>query len=477
MRPTSRNADCKSQRSFQLFGHDLNAQPRPSSSESHRNSQLHSARNVTSMSQYSDNYPRYSGRSPSPAFYSVSDRYETADDYDDDLHYPIDPIQYSTNHLRHQLGDDQPYPRPRSPGGMAQSMRQTPSPLRWAMQDLMDSLDTMSPQIPSTPAIFPSQTNPTTRYIQLEAPYEQLDGPIGETQGRDELLQSFGDSYILGDISPQYTYPFHMHPPPILNYVDKMESRLERPQNYQPPREEFISGYEHDDRPLSRLSNSSVARPGSAYSIHKPLPASPSVCPPIPPPHCSRHRETESITSQSTKYSRFSSIPSDYSSATSSGSNVSAGSAGSFAQKKLQQRREEVESIQHRTALSVLPKGSSNNVNSVNGLLRRRKSYGASLKKTIGKLLNTSPSKPVPGSVTDHGGKIIEWQNARRDVNRANTPSVQERTEHRERLELAEGTEIIRPFEILQRIIEGDESANGTPILPEEGFDISSTCA
>jgi hypothetical protein len=118
--------------------------------------------------------------------------------------------------------------------------------------------------------------------------------------------------------------------------------------------------------------------------------------------------------------------------------------------------------------LSVLPKANSN------AALKRRKSYGSSLKKTIGKLLNTSPTKPPPGTVTDHGGKIIEWQNVRRDVNRANSPSPQERTEIREKLEMSEGVQVIPPVELLQRIVEGDESANGSPILPDETFDISS---
>jgi hypothetical protein len=117
----------------------------------------------------------------------------------------------------------------------------------------------------------------------------------------------------------------------------------------------------------------------------------------------------------------------------------------------------------------MLPKANSNSA------LKRRKSYGSSLKKTIGKLLNSSPTKPPPGTVTDHGDKIIEWQNVRRDVNRANTPSAQERIEHRERLEMSENLEVIRPIELLERIIEGDESANGCPILPDETFDIASS--
>jgi hypothetical protein len=115
----------------------------------------------------------------------------------------------------------------------------------------------------------------------------------------------------------------------------------------------------------------------------------------------------------------------------------------------------------------VLPKTDSN------AGLKRRKSYGSSLKKTIGKLLNASPTKPPPGTVTDHGGKIIEWQNVRRDVNRANSPSPQERAEIREKLEMSEGVQVIPPIELLQRIVEGDESANGSPILPDETFDIS----
>ena len=61
----------------------------------------------------------------------------------------------------------------------------------------------------------------------------------------------------------------------------------------------------------------------------------------------------------------------------------------------------------------------------------------------------------------------------RRDVNRANSPSPQERAEIREKLEMSEGVQVIPPIELLQRIVEGDESANGSPILPDETFDIS----
>jgi hypothetical protein len=189
----------------------------------------------------------------------------------------------------------------------------------------------------------------------------------------------------------------------------------------------------------------------------------------MPPPHSHRRQDNSSTTSHSTKYSIFSAGASDYSSA-SSASAGSAGSAGSFARKKARQRQAAEEAASERSALTVLPKSQSNVL-----ALKRRKSYGSSLKKTIGKLLNTSPTKPPPGTVTDHGDKIIEWQNVRRDVNRANTPSSQEREEHRERLEMSEGIELIRPIEILERIIEGDESANGSPILPDETFDITST--
>jgi hypothetical protein len=268
-------------------------------------------------------------------------------------------------------------------------------------------------------------------------------------------------------------YPADMRPPPLLNYVDKMQSRIHRFQNYHyspQQAENNVSGlYIEEHRSPSRISMMSDIRPRSAHSTDKALPASPTFRPPMPPPHRqrSRGRETPSETSHSTKHSIFSATASDYSTAASSASSGSAGSAGSFAKKKTQQQRLEQANASRRTALSVLPKNN-------NGLLKRRKSFGSSFKKTVGKLLNTSPTKPPPGSVTDHGGKIIEWQNVRRDVNRANSPSPQERTEHRERLEMSEGIQVICPIEILQQIVEGDESANGSPILPDETFDISS---
>jgi len=269
-----------------------------------------------------------------------------------------------------------------------------------------------------------------------------------------------------GEIIPPYMSPADMRPPPLLNYVDKMQSKLDRLQNYHYSPQRDAGDLDREERSPSRISN---FRPHSSHSVEKPLPTS-SFQPPIPPPHVHRHRETESIASHSTKHSIFSTTASDYSTVASSASTGSAGSAGSFARKKQQLLRQEQEANQ-RTALSVVaPKSNSNAA-----ALKRRKSYGSSLKKTIGKLLSTSPTKPPPGTVTDHGDKIIEWQNVRRDVNRANTPSEQERTEHRERLEMSEGIQVVRPIELLERIIEGDESANGSPILPDETFDISST--
>jgi len=269
----------------------------------------------------------------------------------------------------------------------------------------------------------------------------------------------------------QHMYPNDMRPPPLLNYVDRMQSKLNRFQNYHhsPERDARQSHHlQEQDGSLSRLSNRQDIRPHSSHSFDKPLPASPSAYPPMPPPHRQASRGTESVTSHSTKHSIFSSNSSEYSTAPSSASNSSAGSAGSFAKRRVYQQTHETEATGRRTALSMLPKANTN------AALKRRKSYGSSLKKTIGKLLNASPTKPPPGTVTDHGDKIIEWQNVRRDVNRANTPSPQERTEYRERLEMSEGAKVVPPIEVLQQIVEGDESANGSPILPDETFDISS---
>lgn len=430
---------------------------------------------MTSMSQYRDNQPRYSGRSPSPAFYATQGDYEAYGDSDDELNYPVDNIDYiyDAHDHRHRRSVS---PRPRSAAGVSSSMRQTPSPLRWAMQDLMDSLDTMSPQLPST-------TSPRDSFADINFMDGQSHGYIGYPGDRWESTEPVhaGPPRLRDsdEIVPPYMYPADIRPPPLLNYVDKMECKFNRVQNchHSPWREgdHFYQHYEGQrspsERSPSRVSNPSDRRPRSSHSTNKALPTSPSYHPPIPPPHVHRHRETESITSQSTKNSAFSSNSSDYSTAASSVSTGSAGSAGAFARKKHQQQRQEQEINGRRTALSVvLPKSNS----SAASALKRRKSYGSSLKKTIGKLLSTSPTKPPPGTVTDHGDKIIEWQNVRRDVNRANTPSEQERTEHRERLEMSEGIELVRPIELLERIIEGDESANGSPILPDETFDITS---
>ena len=461
MCPASR----KSLRSFQSYGQDLNTSYRPPSSSgpSGQRTPLHTARSMTSMSQYRDSQP-YSGRSPSPAFYAAQGRYDAYDDQDEELNYPVDNIAYSYNPRDSDARNRSVSPRPRSTGGIPQSIRQTPSPLRWAMQDLMNSLDTMSPQMPFSPSQDCYENH--TMYGD-----QQLYDPRGYPTEAWSQPQRFEEDHARArysdEIVPPYMYPAGLRPQPPLNYVDQGQSKLDRVQNYHYFPQPDASDLSREERSPSRISN---FRPRSSHSVDKPLPASPSFQPPMPPPHVHRHQETESIASHSTKHSIFSTTASDYSTVASSVSTGSAGSAGSFARKK-QQLLRQVQEANQRTALSVvLPKSNSNAA-----AVKRRKSYGSSLKKTIGKLLSTSPTKPPPGTVTDHGDKIIEWQNVRRDVNRANTPSEQERTEHRERLEMSEGIQVVRPIELLERIIEGDESANGSPILPDETFDISST--
>lgn len=467
-RPGSRQAQQRTLRTFQSYGQDLNSSYRPTSS-SERRTQLHAAQSMTSMSQYRDNYLRCSGRSPSPAFYAVQDRYGAYNDIDDDLNYPVESTGYDYDHsVDYQRAQHDISPRPRSPVGLPSSMRQTPSPLRWAMQDLMNSLDTMTPQLPSAPS-----PPPDTFDQEVMQPDDQIlarYSTIGWDADQEQHSQWSQIHDSVESMAP-YMYPSDMRPPPLLNYVDRMQAKLDRFQNHHhsPERKEQQAPqyYEHERSP-SRISDNNDFRPRSSHSVDKPLPASPSVYPPMPPPHRQPSRGTASVTSHSTKHSIFSSTSSDYSTAASSVSNTTAGSAGSFAKRRLYQQSQDTEATSRRTALSVLPKSNSN------AALKRRKSYGSSLKKTIGKLLNASPTKPPPGTVTDHGGKIIEWQNVRRDVNRANSPSPQERTEIRERLEMSEGVQVIPPIELLQRIVEGDESANGSPILPDETFDISS---
>jgi hypothetical protein len=468
VRPNSRHADQGLLRSYQSYGQDLNGQQRPRSASDQR-STLHAARSMTSMSQYRGNSPHCSGRSPSPAFYG-QDHYGGYREPEDELDYPVDDIEYGYDMYDCRRTPDIVSPLPRSPADLPPTMRQTPSPLRWAMQDLMDSLDTMSPRLSSAPSP-PRSRSRTDLHFDDGRPHSRAGSYVENTWGSDEGYEpQVPTEFEIAASEDPYMYPADMRPPPLLNYVDKMQSRIHRFQNYhyspQHNENDPLVNYHDHQRSPSRASN---VRPRSSHSVDKALPASPSFHPPMPPPHKQKSRwiDTESESNHSAKHSVFSTSASDYSTATSSVSTGSAGSAGAFARKKARQQKEQ-DIAKQRSALSVLPKNSGNG-----SLMKRRKSYGSSFKKTIGKLLNTSPTKPPPGTVTDHGGKIIEWQNVRRDVNRANSPSPQERTEHRERLEMSEGIQVISPIELLERIVEGDESANGSPILPDETFDIS----
>ena len=337
MRPASR----QSLRSFQSYVQDLNTSYRPSSSAgpSGRRTPLHTARSMTSMSQYRDSQPQYSGRSPSPAFHAVQGRYDVYDDQDEELNYPVDNIGYSYDPRDSHTRNRSVSPRPRSIGGMPPSIRQTPSPLRWAMQDLMNSLDTMNPQMPFSP-LRDSYEN-DIMYDDQQS-YDPRGYPTDAWSQPERFEEEHARTRYSGEIIPPYMYPADMRPPPLLNYVDKMQSKLDRLQNYHYSPQRDAGDLDREERSPSRISN---FRPHSSHSVEKPLPTS-SFQPPIPPPHVHRHRETESIASHSTKHSIFSTTASDYSTVASSASTGSAGSAGSFARKKQQLLRQEQEANQ-----------------------------------------------------------------------------------------------------------------------------------
>ena len=329
------------------------------------------------------------------------------------------------------------------------------------MQDLMDSLDAINTSIPS-PSFYHGQLNTQLGNLGSHI-QEESRAYVPNTYGHHAGLDSDVPlSNGAADVDAPDGYPQNISDPGF-NYIETTQSRSPGFMHHSYAQQlGQHNEYSLDNEPS--ISDSRIHSPRSDELLPQLWPFQP----PMPPPHMDRHREDESVTSHSIKHSIFSSNASETSTTPSTGSAGSAGSAASFARRKLQQSQER-ETASQRTGLNVFSKVESN------GLLKRRKSYGSSLKKSIGKLLNTSPSKPAPGTISDHGDKVIEWQNVRRDVNRANTPSLQERTEYRERLEMEEGTEFVKPIEFLENIIEGDESSTGNPILPDETFDITRT--
>ena len=68
------------------------------------------------------------------------------------------------------------------------------------------------------------------------------------------------------------------------------------------------------------------------------------------------------------------------------------------------------------------------------------------------------------------GGGNFDWMNVRIDVNRANSPSAMERQERAERCQMLDHP-VIRPLDELAEVVEGDESADGHPILDPIDFD------
>ena len=80
------------------------------------------------------------------------------------------------------------------------------------------------------------------------------------------------------------------------------------------------------------------------------------------------------------------------------------------------------------------------------------------------------PSRPVSSAAKEMGlGGAIEWVQVRRDVNRSNTLSRNERDERAERCQLLD-IPVIAPVEAVYEIAEGDEGLDGLPITDPTDF-------
>ncbi|KAF1813738.1 hypothetical protein P152DRAFT_414095 [Eremomyces bilateralis CBS 781.70] len=81
-----------------------------------------------------------------------------------------------------------------------------------------------------------------------------------------------------------------------------------------------------------------------------------------------------------------------------------------------------------------------------------------------------TPSRPTSSAARDMGlGNMVDWMQVRRDVNRSNSLSNNERVERAERCQMLD-LAVISPVETLLHSVEGDEGLDGLPIQEPTDF-------
>ncbi|KAI4602066.1 cytokinesis protein 3 [Pestalotiopsis sp. 9143b] len=420
-----------------------------------------------------------------------------------------------------------PSPAPPSPGGDGF----TPSPLREAMDGVMEQLDALginhesqspeTPLDPWSPESFDMIHHRSKRKTQTQMRPQTSMGVALQDEGYE--TRSGGSSAENTFHSSSYRDD-RQQPTQLSNYVERMETRLKKMHQHSssmsvledshdmgPPPPPKKNGF---DRPRSAMDESErrVRKPKSTYDMSRQA---------LNRTATTKTTSTEATNSssntQSTNHSLMSGV---------SAGGISATSAGSLARKN---RNRAQSALGFRTAdealipeerpttpfsgVSYHPSHSTSQfrsqsqagfhddgIASIGGLvspsaakpkksnfikriLEATKTGVASGRSTIAGVSTSASSSPVRPSVMTaiSGGPSstnlsrdlaardmglsagVDWVQVRRDVNRSNTLSKNERMERRDRCQMLDYP-AIDPVEELYESIEGDEDAEGLPV-------------
>lgn len=418
----------------------------------------------------------------------------------------------------------------------------TPSPLRNAMEDVMESLHHMttrddnrpkSPVDPWSPEAFVQQYHPSP---SARKSYVRPETSLG--------IGDRNEGYLDEELNGMIMYPDNQRPPNFSNYSERMDDRLRRFQLSNHPSARGMTS-EDDVPPPPPPKNTSydnmrpqtgdpmsVSNRKSMYDMGRRSPGPNKLVRPRP---LSR---TTTIKSNATS-NQSSSTNTTTSTALTSASIMSGISAGGFSATSagsLARRKEKAISVVGATGIGVQKQmfggfgrsetptfgsGSGSGTSSGGpGMLRRGQTWGApeatsgagalgglaapkpgpKPKKTgfLKKILNsaktstasarslaTGTSSPVstpnPKTIPDGinaitGGWVPtqlqsqDWFQVRRDVNRSNTLSRNERIERQEKQQLMDQI-VLRPVDALDDDVDGDEGADGRVVENPADFD------
>ena len=429
-----------------------------------------------------------------------------------DSHPPAPPPHRANRRAASPLPLPTPDGRLTPMGSRAQTPNgQTPSPLRNAMEDVMERLEHMSsyddrprtPQTPWSPESFGEiyAGSPTKRHIRPETSL----GIAGRNEYEDEE-----------DENGIPLYP--SEPPMPVGYAERMEDRLRRFQeqprrdsevDIPPPTPAKFSSY--SERPRSGDPTLKARNPAFdlRYASRSASPAK------MVRPRPLTRVETLSSNSTSNHSSATASTAMTSASIMSgmSAGGFSATSAGSLAKRKHKSigtiegtgrnspRPVSTYGTRAETPSGYLASGSGFGSGSGTGTFGRKRgqTWGTTVSTpadgVFGGLVPPKPKKanffkkilnsaktsaasirgmdeiPVQSRTVQSHGQ--DWVQVRRDVNRSNTLSRNERIERQEKQQMMDQP-VLRPADALDEDVDGDEAADGGIVTKPQDFEIAS---